>query len=78
MAAIAGLCLSTGVIFYILVGYPLLPAAWRDHARAVAQDPAFRPRVTVVMAVYNGAAFFRKKLEVDSESRLPKASDADS
>ena len=72
MAAVIGLVLSAGLVFYILVGYPLLLALWRTRARPIAKDPAFRPRVTVVMAVYNGAAFLRQKLESILNLDYPK------
>ncbi|HLH43827.1 MAG TPA: glycosyltransferase family 2 protein [Bryobacteraceae bacterium] len=72
MAAVIGLAVSAGLVFYILVGYPLLLALWRGRARPIFKDPAFRPRVTVVMAVHNGAAFLRKKLESILNLDYPK------
>ncbi len=63
---VAGILLGTGalLVFYILVGYPLLLAAVRFRCAApVAKDAAFRGSVTIIIAVYNGAAFLRQKLE---------------
>jgi cellulose synthase/poly-beta-1,6-N-acetylglucosamine synthase-like glycosyltransferase len=56
--------LAAGLIFYFLVGYPLLLAAypWRSGPR-IAKDPAWIRPVTVLLPVYNGEAFLRAKLE---------------
>src|SRR5205823_3243229 len=47
-----------------MAGYPILLAyfPWRRRP-PVRKDPAARPTVTVLMAVYNGEAFLRKKLD---------------
>ncbi len=53
----------TGAI-YIIAGYPLL--LWRLKGRkapAVAKDLSYKPTVTVVMAVFNGANLIREKLD---------------
>jgi cellulose synthase/poly-beta-1,6-N-acetylglucosamine synthase-like glycosyltransferase len=52
------------VVAYVLIGYPLLLALapWRT-APPVAKDLSFRPTVSVLMAVYNGAGFIAQKLE---------------
>ncbi|MBV9399994.1 MAG: glycosyltransferase family 2 protein [Bryobacterales bacterium] len=59
-----GFFVTASLVAYILIGYPVLLALTRVVKRPpVAKDPAFRCRVTVVMAVYNGAAFIRNKLD---------------
>jgi cellulose synthase/poly-beta-1,6-N-acetylglucosamine synthase-like glycosyltransferase len=51
-------------VAYILIGYPLLLAFFtRRAAPPVRKDLSFRPAVTVLLAVYNGAAFIRQKLD---------------
>ncbi len=58
------LWIATGVVFYIIVGYPILLAALkRQSAPPIRKDLNYRAAVSVVMAVYNGAAFLREKLE---------------
>ena len=61
----AGLLIAAGlVLFYVMVGYPLLLAAYtRRAAPAVRKDLGFRPTATVVLAVHNGEEFIRAKLE---------------
>ncbi len=56
--------LAIGLLIYLVVGYPLLLAAypWRHRSR-IAKDPARIRPVTVLLPVYNGAAFLRRKLE---------------
>jgi cellulose synthase/poly-beta-1,6-N-acetylglucosamine synthase-like glycosyltransferase len=52
------------VIAYILIAYPLLLAFFtRRAAPPVKKDLAFRPPVTVLLAVHNGAGFLRQKLD---------------
>jgi cellulose synthase/poly-beta-1,6-N-acetylglucosamine synthase-like glycosyltransferase len=56
--------IATFLAFYFLIGYPLLlvllpPASGPE----VKKDLAFQPTVSIVIAVYNGAAFMRRKLE---------------
>lgn len=56
--------LGTLVIAYILIGYPVMLALFPGrHAPAVRKDLSFRPSVTVLLAVHNGAAFIRAKLD---------------
>lgn len=59
------LILSGALIFHIVAGYPLL-LAWRRSAGRppVAKDPAFQTTVSVIVAVHNGEALIRRKLEV--------------
>ena len=63
MLAAVLLTLSTGLVFYLLIGYPILLANSRRMAPPIRKDPAFRPTVSVLMAVHNGADFIQKKLE---------------
>jgi cellulose synthase/poly-beta-1,6-N-acetylglucosamine synthase-like glycosyltransferase len=58
------LSLAVAVIAYIIIGYPILLASycWRK-APEIAKDLRFRVPVSVVMAVHNGEAFIREKLE---------------
>jgi cellulose synthase/poly-beta-1,6-N-acetylglucosamine synthase-like glycosyltransferase len=57
---IAGAALT----FYIVAGYPLLLALVPFRgAPPVRKDPEYRARVTVIVAVYNGAAFVAAKLD---------------
>jgi len=59
-----GLCVSAALVAYILIGYPVWLAVAPVRSKPpVAKDLAFRTRVTVIMAVYNGADFVRRKLE---------------
>lgn len=64
MVALSGLILAAGVVIYILILYPLLLAFGPGTKKPpVHKDPAFQATVTVVIAVFNGAAFIRQKLE---------------
>ena len=59
------LFLSAALIFHIVAGYPLLLARSRGAVRPpVAKDPAFETTVSVIMAVHNGEALIRGKLDV--------------
>ena len=59
-ALIAGVAIAG----YILIGYPILLALWRgERAPAVAKDLAHQPGISVILAVYNGAAFVGPKLD---------------
>ena len=55
--------LSATVIFYILVGYPLILAMIPARTRRSSKDLAHQPPVSLIMVVYNGAAHIRAKLE---------------
>jgi cellulose synthase/poly-beta-1,6-N-acetylglucosamine synthase-like glycosyltransferase len=54
---------SAGIAFHFLIGYPLLLRFLPFRPRPVAKDLAFRPPVTILMAVHNGADFIIPKLE---------------
>lgn len=55
---------ATAVVFYIIIGYPVLLAFFtRRAAPPVRKDMEHRPTVSVIMAVHNGEVFVRQKLE---------------
>ncbi|HEX4278177.1 MAG TPA: glycosyltransferase family 2 protein [Bryobacteraceae bacterium] len=58
------LIVSALLIIHIIAGYPLLLAV-RPRARRprVVKDPAFETTVSVILAVHNGEAMIRNKLE---------------
>ena len=58
------LAFSAAAIFYIIAGYPALILSWRGpFAPPVAKDLNFKPSVSVILAVHNGAALVRRKME---------------
>ena len=62
----AWLMLTAGaaIALYILIGYPILLRVVRfKPAPAVRKDLRYSPTVTAIVAVYNGAAQIRAKLE---------------
>jgi cellulose synthase/poly-beta-1,6-N-acetylglucosamine synthase-like glycosyltransferase len=64
MPAAVLLALASVIVFYIVVGYPItLAVLTRRMAPAVRKDMGFRTTVSVLLAVHNGEAFVRKKLE---------------
>jgi cellulose synthase/poly-beta-1,6-N-acetylglucosamine synthase-like glycosyltransferase len=64
MTAAILLALGTAVALYIMVGYPLV-LAWFPvrPAPQVAKDRNYRATVSILLAVHNGEAFVRRKLE---------------
>lgn len=62
--AIAGFLIAVAITGYILIGYPLLLRflTWPEQPK-VRKDPEYRTTVSVILAVYNGAAFLRSKLD---------------
>src|ERR1035438_3135176 len=59
------LIVGTVVAAYILIGYPIL-LAWmgkRPKRQPVAKDMSHHPADSAILAVYNGEAFLRNKLE---------------
>ena len=65
---------SSLLVAYILIGYPLLLAFFPFRTSPpVRKDSAFRPSVTVILAVHNGAAFISQKLESLLSLRYPAA-----
>ncbi len=66
------LTVGTVIVFYALIGYPLLLAyGFRRSAPAVRKDLSFQPSVTVLLAVHNGEQFIRNKLENLLSLRYP-------
>ena len=64
---------SVVVALYILFGYPLLLAVVPfKHAPQVRKDLSHQATVSVIMAVYNGAAHIRAKLETLLALDYPK------
>jgi biofilm PGA synthesis N-glycosyltransferase PgaC len=57
-------CLAAGALAYLMAGYPILLAyfPWR-RLPPVRKDLGAKRTVTVLMAVYNGEAFLRRKLD---------------
>jgi biofilm PGA synthesis N-glycosyltransferase PgaC len=64
---------SVAVAFYILLGYPLVLAMVPfKPSPAVRKDLSHRAAVSLIMAVYNGAAHIRAKLETILALDYPK------
>jgi cellulose synthase/poly-beta-1,6-N-acetylglucosamine synthase-like glycosyltransferase len=64
LVAVTGLAVASAIVAYLLIGYPLLLAAYRGRKLpAVRKDLGYRSTVTVILAVYNGAAFLSQKLQ---------------
>lgn len=66
------LAVAAVIVFYILIGYPILLAcSFRRSAPAVRKDMRFRATVSVLMAVRNGERFIQQKLESLFASHYP-------
>jgi cellulose synthase/poly-beta-1,6-N-acetylglucosamine synthase-like glycosyltransferase len=64
---------GTATVSYILFGYPaLLAFSFRRAAPPILKDMAFRPTVSVLLAVHNGQHFIQKKLECLLALNYPK------
>lgn len=64
---------GTVVTLYILFGYPIVLAVIPfKPAPAVRKDPSYEATVSLIMAVYNGAAQIRRKLETILALEYPK------
>jgi cellulose synthase/poly-beta-1,6-N-acetylglucosamine synthase-like glycosyltransferase len=73
MVALALLIAGITIIFYAIIGYPLLLAfSFKRSAPQVRKDLTFRPTVSVLLAVQNGEQFLRKKLECLLALHYPK------
>lgn len=73
MVALTLLVVGIAVVFYIIIGYPLLLAcSFRRAAPRVGKDMTFRPTVSVLLAVQNGEQFIRTKLEGLRALRYPQ------
>jgi hypothetical protein len=58
------LIVGTALVFFFLIGYPILLAVFPFRTKPpVAKDLSFKTTVTAIVAVYNGAAFVRAKLD---------------
>ena len=58
---------------YIVLGYPLLLTRLKwSNAPSVRKEMGFQPTVSVIMAVHNGAAHLRAKLEVLTAFDYPR------
>ena len=63
MIALILFVFGAAVVLYILLGYPVLLRLWPALAPKIRKDMEFRPTVTVILAVRNGAGFLTAKLE---------------
>ena len=67
------LVLATVAAFYILVVYPILLAScFRTSKPPVEKNTAFRPTVSILVAVHNGERFVKAKLECLLALRYPR------
>lgn len=67
------LILSAAVALYILFGYPMMLASVKfKQAPPVRKDLDYQTSVTLIMAVYNGAAHVRSKIETIRALHYPK------
>jgi cellulose synthase/poly-beta-1,6-N-acetylglucosamine synthase-like glycosyltransferase len=57
------LAFATLAAFYFMIGYPLLLLWFPGKTRPVAKNLDFKPTVSVLLAVHNGASFLRPKLD---------------
>jgi glycosyltransferase involved in cell wall biosynthesis len=56
-------CIAAGILLYTYAGYPLwIYLRSRMHPRAWRQEPML-PRVSIILAVHNGAALLRQKID---------------
>lgn len=63
---------ATMLAVYVVIGYPILLAMRLDkNAPPVRKDLNFTPSVSVILAVYNGAAFIQKKIETLFQLNYP-------
>src|ERR1700730_5832011 len=73
MPAWAILTAGAAIALYILIGYPILLAVVRfKPGPAVRKDLGYSPTVTAIVAVYNGAAQIRAKLDTMLALDYPK------
>lgn len=64
MGAVVGFVAATLLVTYILIGYPLLLRCFRHRSLPpVQKDLTFETTVTTILAVFNGEAFLRQKLD---------------
>jgi biofilm PGA synthesis N-glycosyltransferase PgaC len=73
MIAWAVVILSAGLALYFLIGYPILLRVGRfKQSPPVRKDLEFTSTVSLIMAVYNGAAYMRAKLDTILALDYPK------
>jgi cellulose synthase/poly-beta-1,6-N-acetylglucosamine synthase-like glycosyltransferase len=63
MWAMVLLAFASAVVFYFLIGYPLLLSVSRRSAPLIQKNLSFQPTVSILVAVHNGEQFIGKKLE---------------
>jgi len=63
MLPAALLAIASFLVFYLLIGYPILLSVSRRSAPPVRKDPAYQPSFSILMAVHNGGEFLQRKLE---------------
>ena len=56
-------CVSVAIVFYILIGYPVILAAIPGKSRSIAKDMRHEASVSIILAVHNGEQFIRAKIE---------------
>jgi cellulose synthase/poly-beta-1,6-N-acetylglucosamine synthase-like glycosyltransferase len=62
-AAVFVLIVSTAIVFYILIGYPIILAAIPARNASFRKNMGHEASVSVILAVHNGAAHIRSKIE---------------
>ena len=62
-AAVFVLIVSTAIVFYILIGYPIILAAIPRRKVSSTKNMRHEASVSVILAVHNGAAHIRSKIE---------------
>jgi len=63
LIAVAIFLFALALSLYVIAGYPLILTKWKGFAPPVRKEADFCAPVTVVLAVYNGAQFLRRKLD---------------
>jgi cellulose synthase/poly-beta-1,6-N-acetylglucosamine synthase-like glycosyltransferase len=63
LAAVFLLILSATIVFYILIGYPLILAAIPSRIASSQKDMRHEASVSLILAVHNGATHIRAKIE---------------
>jgi biofilm PGA synthesis N-glycosyltransferase PgaC len=75
-AALLVLIAGIAILFYVLVGYPIIlaviPAKTASSAAPSAKDLRHEPMVSLIMVVYNGASYIRAKIETILALDYPK------
>jgi cellulose synthase/poly-beta-1,6-N-acetylglucosamine synthase-like glycosyltransferase len=75
MIAAVLLAIASLITAYIIIGYPLLLArSFRRSAPPVRKDLSYQPKVSALMAVYNGEQFIREKLQSLLQLNYPRES----